>query len=153
MTKRDAATKLGVSLKTIERYAKKRQIGRALRKRSDGKIVAIYDPTDVEKVKRDREAKLSVHLPAIPQHASAAVNPEGSRRDAPSKELLTAGLAPRISEKLLLTFDEALALSGLPKSRLGDALKSGTLRSVNCDGIQLIRRSDLDALIDRIFEA
>jgi transposase len=100
MTKRETATFLGVSVKTVERYA---AAGRLNPKYKRGRTnrIAVFDEKEVKLLKKELETREGT----------------GRRRSVP------------IELKLTFSLEEAAALSGLPETFLLKAIRNGELKA------------------------
>ena len=151
-TKQDAATKIGVSMKTIEQYAKAGRIQAAKWKRpSGGPRVMVYAPIDVDRLATERQdnAEPPFVLPAGANgngHALARVassTPDGAA--ILQAMLATFQKASESSEKLYLTIPEAAEFSGLSEAYIRRACQANTLAAIK-DGGWKIKRAALLAL-------
>lgn len=149
-SKHDASSKIGVSTKTIEQFAKDGKIQQALWKRpSGGPRVAVYAPTDVDRLagERQAEAEPPFVMPAGGNgngHALARVTPNDGAAILQAM-LHTFQKASETSEKLFLTIPEAAEFSGLSEAYIRRACQAQTLAAIR-DGGWKIKRSALLAL-------
>lgn len=171
LTKEQAATELGVHIKTVERLTARGRIQMQIWKRPKGAAIAVFHPRDVarEKAKRNTNAPAAFVLPPEPQNAVALQNPldlaisHGS--DSPhTKEILTypqksmeiqplsvsetsktgraRGPEVPIDRRLFLTRSEAASYAGLPKSCIQAAMNAGLLRWIRTGrGIRIVRET------------
>ena len=137
-TKKEAAKYLGVSDRAIERYASAGRLSVYKEKRvvaGKPRLISLYDFDELKKMKAlraDPEWKIS--------------NPIAlSRREMDAKHV-------PISAKLLLSINEASALSGLTQEYLKEAISKGKLkpRIYEKGQEELIKRTDLDAFIKKL---
>src|SRR5215510_7163817 len=115
MTKAEAAKYLGVSQRTLSRYVTDGKLNPTYRK---GKTndVAVFEESELKKLKKEMES-----------------GKEGGR-----------GKAVPIEAKFILSLDEAVSLSGLPKKSLELAIKRGSLKTVKTEELIYIKRKDLE---------
>lgn len=172
LTKDEAASRIGVSTKTIEQFAKEGKIQQAAwRAQNRGAVRAVYHPDDVERMAATRRPEpVPFVLPAgtdLPAngHGTGRVNtltiapstsPTGEDvlRLVFAAALRTLGAEdPRPSQnsqKLFLTIDEAAVFSGLTPRDLRKAIRTGELKARHQGQRDWrtwrIRRTDLEAL-------
>jgi excisionase family DNA binding protein len=140
LSKREAATTIGVSTKTVETLAREGRLQmQTWRRPSTGVMISVYHPDDVERERAARNpgAKPFV-MPADSEERTSDVAIAKPRTDAPAtlwdamvtRLLETSGASEKsvpISEKLFLTVPEAVAYSGLPVTYIEHLLKEGRL--------------------------
>jgi len=169
LTKQEAADRIGVTTKTVERFVQAGQIQQARWQRDGrGPLLAVYFPDDVDRIARERQpGPLPPFL--VPKSAEVPTNGNGSGSDAlvhiestpdPSGiqlgrgddllHALTLLMTKVMSETsqtsaLFLTLQEASVASGLTQAYLRRACESGTLKAIKDRGWR-IRRKDLEAL-------
>jgi hypothetical protein len=149
-TKSEAAEALGVNEKTIERLAAAKQLKQAFRPEPGKRAAAVYDPADVARVLEERRAKKEIALTPHPARVKPISNPAwlpALQSIGPALEALKA-LAPvpvPIAQKLMLTLDEAVIYSGMPKAYLLERIRDGRLAAVKY-GRWYIRRAALEAV-------
>lgn len=167
LTKQQAAETIGVSTKTVERFAQERQLQQARwRRPGGGAPVVVFHPDDVARLAQARQPE-----------AEPFVVPSGQDREAPAGDDATAIALPPVpspdvwqqlvavalrvlahdvsetrlrhlsqtSETLFLTLREASAYSGLSVGRLRALIRDGHLVAMRDRGWK-IRRRDLEAL-------
>jgi transposase len=100
MTKSEAASFLGVSIKTVERYVAAGRLNLSYKKGKTNNV-AIFDEKEVKLLKKDLEKTKG----------------SGRKKTVP------------IESKLTFSLEEAAALSGLPESYLLKAIRSGELKA------------------------
>jgi excisionase family DNA binding protein len=126
MTKEEAAEILGITPRTVERYAAQGMLHPKYKKGSRGRI-ADFSEREVKRLKK----QLSI---------AAAQKP------APVPKTLTAPFY----HKLTLSVEEAAALAGLSKDFLEQAIEEGTLKVVKKDGKLNIKRKDLEEFVEKL---
>lgn len=171
MNRAEAAIFLGVSEKTVSRYV---AAGRLPDVRKQGALD--IDEADVQRLKTELEAPVSIGKEAKTDtetgqdsRAIVPVSPSKIARAAPPLTLETlaqiviaSGAGQRgtgrdkpfvpTADKLLLSLDEASALTGLSAARLRAAIASGTLPARRIGRGWKIERAALEAWIKSLFE-
>jgi len=166
LTKQQAADAIGVSTKTIEKLADNRQLQQRSRKRPGKPAIVVYHPSDVERVRLERNPdaepfELPADRPAAPpgtaltvpaaELSAASQNSQNSQNPNPLEFLaaLAAGIVrqtdrgPVAPERRYLTLAEAAAYTGLGEAYLRQNCESwpiGPHRRL------VFRRADLDKL-------
>ena len=138
LTQKQAAAALEVSTKTIERWAARNRIGSGFREQPGTPDVRVYDPVDIEQLRRERAAALGV-TPRKEQEGKPltprALPPDGGP-GAPlpariSQDAVLAAIASRLlppaEEEQWLTVAEFARRSGLPRSWVMDLIEQGLL--------------------------
>lgn len=156
-SKQDASSKIGVSTKTIEQYAKDGKIQQALwRRPRGGPRVAVYAPDDVDRLAAERRDE-SERPFIVPPATGLATNGNGGDAIARVRSngrdgaallqamIQTIQKASESSEKLFLTIPEAAEFSGLSEAYIRRACQTQTLAAIR-DGGWKIKRSALLAL-------
>jgi len=166
----EAATRIGVSTRTIERLAKARQLEQRLRPQAGSPAVAVYNPDDVARIASERRrAPAPFVLPAVSTgngNGTGLTYPNRAGTGDPDKlaagdtallrqfitlavQALQSPPSPPVAEKLaarhVLTLDEAVQWSGWSRTYLLRKIHTGTLKAEK-DGGWKIRRTDLEAL-------
>jgi excisionase family DNA binding protein len=137
LTKTQAATRLGTSVKTIERLARRKQLRQRTRQTANSQPAAVYDPAEVERIAEKRG--LAGALVAV---GGAGDVQQPGPADATKR---AAAPAVRIERKVWLTVREAAAYSGLPLAFLRESLRNGDLRGRKFGGSWRVRRNILEA--------
>ena len=164
----DAARAIGVSTRTVERLAKASRVEQRLRPQAGSPPVAVYNPDDVARLASERQRT----PPPFVLRAGSNGNGHGqgvSRVSGDPGALLTSPLtldpiaqffallcsrlqlppsppvAERLSERPVLTLDEAVAASGWSRTYLLRKIHSGALTAEKDRGWK-IRRKDLEQL-------
>lgn len=170
MNRKEAAQFLGVSEKTVSRYVSG---GRLKASRVRGALDVSIE--DLEALKEAIETPQPVPQKSetgqdssvlVPLKSSPKSDPSNLVFDALARLLareLAQGDTPRqegqsqpshgvpISEKLLLTLDEAAELSGLSAARLRAAIGEGTLQGAKIGRGWKIKKSDLKIFVKDLF--
>jgi excisionase family DNA binding protein len=165
LTKQQAADAIGVSTKTVEKFAFRRRLQQALWKRPEGgPAIVVYHPRDVEALarKRNPEAEAFV-MPAAADEPPAAA-PDASKtlavRQLGAEGFMQAIIAAvenssqkskntsevRLAERLYLTIAEAAELTGLGVGYLRRQIAAGKLNLLKGSGphgADLVKRADL----------
>lgn len=165
-SKQEAAARLGVTVKTIERLTRAGKLERRFRNRPGTSPIAVYDPKDVITVQAERSKPQPPHVQAAPPAGNGAGPYAGDAIVPLARPSEVQHVATILSEigaifqktlshtshtpshtAIFLTVDEAAVYSGLPARELRRAIKSGDLpaRKTVRAGLR-IRRKDLDAL-------
>jgi excisionase family DNA binding protein len=165
LTKQEAADRLGVSTKAIERWTRAGKLEQRFRPQAGSPHVAVYFPDDVAKLAQERQPGLApfvlpvgTALPASgnghpPSTALDRVPAAGDQVLGPGDDLLRVLVtaARRVLSEtsqtpaLFLTLREASAVTGLTQAYLRRACESGTLTAIRDRGWR-IRRTDLEGL-------
>ena len=171
-TKQEAAQRIGVSVKTVERLADAGKLQQKMRSRPGGTDVAVFHPNDVEREASERAATAgkpfvmpagatpaSAIVPAAPQ---AGATPAGAMVPAAPQTPLaapdrdtgnepTVAIAKRLALlsiahiALWLRYEEAVAFTGLGESRLRELVEAGAIKTERGPhGSVVLRRADLE---------
>jgi hypothetical protein len=167
--KRAAVSILGVSEKTLERWAAAKKIRSKSLTAPGQSSRAIYHPRDIERLAAARRGGSSLPAPAVapvelpppppgPSVSLIALTPEQfgellDRAAVPQQKMIAAaqeGAAHReetlslidLRSKIYLTVAEARRLTGLPLARLREAVHAGAVTQMG----RLYRRADLERL-------
>lgn len=163
-TKQEAAQRIGISVKTVERLADAGKLQQKMRPRPGGTDVAVFHPNDVEREASERAATagkpfvmppgtapagaivpaapqtLAVPLPAVPPPAVRSIDTAAVRL-----ALLSVRHVP-----LWMRYDEAVAFSGLSESRLRELVKAGEIKTERGPrGAVVLRHADLKRYAER----
>ncbi len=156
LNKEDAAARIGVSVRTLQRITKA------------GEIPVSYERGKKGDEARYDEADLLAYLEKTKPHAlmRPAATPDATsdtalqRTDSPAEKGFRDGMmraynamaAPvRLNEKMLLSLPEASQLSGVPVATLRAAAHEGTLKTVAIGrGLGKVRRADLEKYISKL---
>lgn len=166
MTKQEVSELLGVTPRQIEKYVEARRLSVEYIKTSKGRA-ALYRRDEVEALKQKIEQvnsskaalytvpsslPASNNLPAIPEANNV---PEVTT--AALVQLLSAFDTKRaaagtvsIAEKLLLTLEEAQALTGLSRDTLREAVRTGALAARVIGRAWRIKRADLENYVQAL---
>lgn len=168
LTKAQAAEAIGVSTKTIEKFADDGKLQQTEWKRPEGgPRIVVYHPRDVERLRKERNPDAPAFvLPMLtddkPASSSKAV---AVRRQQPSPEqfiqILAAAVGAsqstsqtsqkqvRLAERLYLTVDQAAEYTGLGVSYIRRQVAEGRLKpakGAGPHGADVLRRRDLEKL-------
>lgn len=159
MTKQEAAEFLGVSPRQIERYTKDNRISVRYEK-GHAKPTPVYDEGELQRFKEALEQP--THRPAVHRmegdSRALATQSDGAMSHLSQLEVLgklmetiTAERPPAapsivdLAAKFMLTIDEAVTLSGIGRSAINAAIKSGDLKAHHGLGRgRRLKRSDLE---------
>jgi excisionase family DNA binding protein len=126
MTKEEAAEALGVSTRSVDRYAAQGLLTLKYKKGVRGKV-ADFSEREVRKLKRQLSAG-----------------------EAPKRGAVPKTLTAPFYHKLTLSVEEAAALAGLSKAFLEQAIEEGTLKVMKKDGKLNIKRKDLEQFVEKL---
>ncbi len=126
MTKEEVAKDLGVNPRTVQRYVAQGLLHPKYKKGSRGKV-ADFSEREVKNLKKQLFAG------------------EASKPRSASKPITVP-----IYQKLALSIEEAIALAGLPKEFVDQAMEQGKLKVVKKDGQYFIKRKDLDSFVEKM---
>jgi hypothetical protein len=172
LTKQEAAERIGVTTKTVERFVQAGQIQQARWQRDGrGPLLAVYFPDDVDRMALERQrGPLPPFL--VPKSADVPTNGNGhglmstnnvlastepvSIDNDPIRQLFAAALRAVMSqtsqtsariggERLYLTLPEAAAWTGLTEAYLRRKCRDGSLPAIKDQGWK-IKRTDLETL-------
>jgi excisionase family DNA binding protein len=153
MNKTQAAKKLKISIRSLQRLVQNKQISVTYKRGKSGKQEAIFDTDELEKYKviRDKESKKIATVPTGDKMTLA-------RNDANQfLQVLRQAITPEtkavgvpIADKPLLKLDEASALTGLARDTLRRAIGSKELSGKLIGRAFRIKRADLDKYIKNL---
>jgi excisionase family DNA binding protein len=152
MDKKQVAASLSITTRQVETYASQGRLGEVTYIRGRTGRQAVYDEAEVALLKLELESPDRV-LALMPRRdAAGLIAPEHRERFIAALEALTKGANRRgggfgasISEKIILTLNDAVALTSLSKLTLREAIKAGKLKARIIGRGYKIKRSDLDA--------
>jgi len=143
-SKAEAAAILECSEKTIERMVGRKEIERQDRRIPGRKSLPVYNPKDIERL-REKSAVVEAFPVKGQGNGNALVKQKRGVGDlAALIDLFGDRERPRVAvnEKLYLSLDEAVELSGLSRAFLLRQIKGGELKAIKDRGWK-IRRSEL----------
>jgi excisionase family DNA binding protein len=174
MNKQEAATFLGVSMRTLERLTQQGRIS-ARYERGRTRPVPMYDREELERAKPEIESKMYPHRPTARNvansgeigasgetSASAASNDTALARMAEMPAVLdrlrsvmkvlreSEPAAVPIADKPLLKLAEVATLTGLSRNHLRAAIEEGKLKARIIGRGFRVKRSDLDAYVRKL---
>ena len=166
MNKQEACEFLGVSERSLARYAAAGKIQVTYTKGTRGNI-AIYDDADLERLKEELSQPTAIRpaneqaIPAIPATSDklatrSVANLSGffDQLQARDEVFITSLLQGRsqvaIENKLTLNLQEAAQLSGLSRNHLRDAIREKKLKARIIGRGWRMKRSDLEAYIKKL---
>lgn len=155
MTKTEAAEMLNVSEKTISRYVSSGKLpGRYVAGKTGRQLE--FDAEDVEQFKLESATPIEVRqdgttaiVPSVPSVPSLDVFAQFVR--AVVAETGQDKHSVPTSEKMVLSLDEAAALSGVPRAVLNDARRDGHLRARKLGRGYKVLRADLESFTAALF--
>jgi excisionase family DNA binding protein len=152
MNKQDAATSLGISVRSLQRLVQSGKISVTYKRGESGKQEAIFNSDELENYKQQRDVETVKSADATTGDTALA------RTDATQfLEILKAAVAPdrkpvvvEIADKPLLKLDEASALTGLSRAILREAIDANQLKAKMIGRAYRIKRPDLDEYINKL---
>jgi excisionase family DNA binding protein len=171
-TKEEAAELLGVSVRTLQRIAQKKQYKPAYVRGKTGQKVATFDEAVLAEWKDDLENTEATITPA-PSYATGAVAPITPDNATPGQTALVLGRAGNsaalvelvtaieharrsakpvvaVEAKLTLSLMEAAQLAGLSRNHLRVAITEGKLKARIIGRGFRVKRADLDAYVRKL---
>ncbi len=164
MNKAQAAKRLKISVRSLQRAVKDGRIKVKYQRGKSGKMEAVFDNEEIEHFREELKQVIEP-APAPPADTTALV----PTRDASRQTQLVALVSQTVREtmqaaqtkaptsvalenRLTLSIPEAALVSGIPADRLRSAVKSGSLKAIKGIGRGLgkIKRADLDAYIKQL---
>lgn len=162
LTKQQAADAIGVTTKSVERWAQAGKLQQGTRRRTDGgPEIVVYHPDDVARLAKGRQQEAAPFvLPAsedVPSNGNGAHGDSALARvslptadEALVRAAYIAGFQQAMSQTsqtstLFLTLAEASTVSGLSVACLRRLIADQTLKAVKDRGWR-IRRRDLEQL-------
>ncbi len=151
MDKKQVAAALSITKRQVETYASQGRLGEVTYIRGRTGRQAVYDELEVERLKRELEAP-DRPMGMMPRSdAAGLIAPADRERFITAIEALTRGANRRgvgfgayISEKIVLTLKDAVALTSLSETSLRKAIKAGNLKARIVGRGYKIKRSDLN---------
>lgn len=162
LTKKQVAEQLGVTVRAVEKYLEKGKLTGQQRKGRYG-VEVVIDSDEVERFKKEK-AEI-VYIPRPTPVAEAAMIRAGDQRNAELMERLATVLEDlatatkqrppkpldQLAHKLTLSVAEAVALSGLPRHTIKDAITSGKLQARKVGRGERVHRDDLNLFLHEFF--
>lgn len=153
-SKREAAELMGLSTRGIERAVRRGHLAVQYRNSKHGKK-AFFRPDDLERFRRRQEANGPVGFTSgIPEHPFTPGPPVGAV--IPMVEIPPRG-KPRkpvnpvpIADRLTLSLNDAVQLSGLPRSFIEQNIRSGKLKALRIGRVWYVKRAELDAFVKNL---
>ena len=156
-TKVEAATRAGVTTKTIERWAAEGKLQQASRRQPHGPRLAVFHPGDVERLARELNPALPPFVEPVAAAPDDAPGPLVPREDVPAWLAPVLALAQahlsRMSETsqtppepLYVDTATARARTGLGLRVLHAARRAGTVRARRTGGQWVWRAADFPQL-------
>jgi excisionase family DNA binding protein len=149
MNKTEAAKKLGISIRSLQRLVQNKQISVTHKRGESGKQEAIFNADELEKHKRERDTE-TVKPATVPTDDTRLARNDANQflqvlRQAITPDAKTAGVP--IADKPLLKLDEAARLTGLSRDTLRTAIDTKELNGKLIGRAFRIKRGDLDEYI------
>lgn len=164
MNKEQTAKRLKISVRTLQRYMSAGRIAFTTKKLISGEET-VFEKSEVDRFKREMKEGLTaaVKHPVMdesePVRALQIREPETSLAQVSPQEFLGALLdrfnqskpdAVPISERLMLSREEASKLANLPLKMIRDAIKEGRLPHIKAGTRYRIKREWLDEYIKNL---
>jgi excisionase family DNA binding protein len=153
MNKTEAAKKLGISIRSLQRLVQNKQISVTHKRGESGKQEAIFNADELEKYKAIRDAE-SPKPATVPTNDKMTLARNDANqflqvlRQAITPETKAAGVP--IADKPLLKLDEAAALTGLSRDTLRQAIDTGELKGKMIGKAFRVKRADLNEYIKKL---
>jgi excisionase family DNA binding protein len=152
MDKKAVAATLSITKRQVETYASQGRLGEVTYVRGRTGRQAVYGEAEVERLKLELESPDRPPMGMMPRSdAAGLVAPADRERFITALEALAEGTNRRgvgfgayISEKIVLTLKDAVALTSLSETSLRKAIKAGRLNAKIIGRGYKIKRSDLD---------
>lgn len=150
LTKQEAADRIGVSTKAIERFTRAGKLEQRFRPQAGSPHVAVYFPDDVEKLAAGRrqeaapfvlppDADLPTNGNGHHSSTALAISPEPGIQNIPGEDLLRALVTAAVQmsqtsqtsvsqTSAYVAKADALALSGISDAELRSAVKAGEVK-------------------------
>jgi hypothetical protein len=146
-SKQQAADALGIPAAAVEKLTSEQQIRLAYWRRPEtGEKLCVYDPDDVERIRKERNLGEDERSGA--DRGDARFDPTGELGQGFAQALAAAlqrsASGVRITERLYLSLSEAVELSGLPEEYLRERMRDGSLPSIETEDGLRIKRADLE---------
>jgi excisionase family DNA binding protein len=175
MDKKQAAEFLNVSPRTLERYTTQGKISVGYKQGKTG-AEAVYDKTELQRFKDELENRSFPARPAVESPATTIQSLATTTRDtglteavgsasarlSDAFEVLAEAIqhlkngegkgAPAVTlgEKIMLTVQEASALTSLSRNHLFEAIHAGKLKAKIIGRGWRVKRTDLDAYVKKL---
>jgi excisionase family DNA binding protein len=157
MNKEDAATELGISVRSLQRLVQSEKISVRYKRGESGNQEAIYDPGEIQNYKQQRDAEV-IKPAAVTRDDTALARSGATTNDTKLarnviETLFNLGLQKpvvAIADKPLLKLDEASALTGLSRQILRQAIEDGKLKGRIIGRAYRVKRGDLDEYIESL---
>jgi excisionase family DNA binding protein len=172
MNKEQAAKKIGISVRTLQRHMAANRIAYAMKRTKTGDV-ADFNKDEVERFRRELKEGLTASVrhgtvessgPVSPMPADGAGHNEQTALALaqPAQVALLERLASvlgsirearpavPLADKPLLKLDEAAQLTGLSRGILREAVEKGSLKAKIVGRAWRIKRADLDAYIAKL---
>jgi excisionase family DNA binding protein len=160
MNKKEAANYLEISVRTLQRYTAQGKISARYNPIKTG-AEADYDEEELGRFKSELESRTyavrPAAVPALPVEQTALA-PVATQINTIGERLINAleAIKPAtpslvaIEHKIILSVDEAAALTSLSRNFLLKAIKEGKLKAQIMGRGWRIKRADLDAYVKKI---
>jgi hypothetical protein len=146
MNKKEVAEFLGVSTRIIEKYSSEGKLGEVKYVRGKTGKQAEYNREAVEKLKQALESPDTAIVTKTPDarlFVASLIEALGSREESRSASV-------RVSEKLLLNFNDCKLLTGLSEQNLREAIKSENLKAKIIGRGWKVKKQDLDDFVNNL---
>jgi excisionase family DNA binding protein len=149
LDKKQVAASLAITKRQVETYASQGRLGEVTYIRGRTGRQAVYGEAEVERLKGELEAP-DRPMGMMPRtDAAGLIAPADRERFIAALEALATqrrgvGFGAYISEKIILTLKDAVALTSLSETSLRKAIKAGKLNARIIGRGYKIKRADLD---------
>lgn len=159
MNREEAAAALGISVRSLQRTVKAGKLSVTYKRGTSGKQEAFFDPDEIARYKEEMETEtVKPALPEVIRQDMALARVDSQQQFFSSLQQFmtdrqnaknTHPIVP-IESKPLLKLDEASALSGLSRGILRTAIDEGKLKAGKIGRAWRVRRTDLEAYIQKL---
>lgn len=156
-SKREAAELVGLSTRGIERAVRRGQLTVQYHDSKHGKK-AFFRTEDLERLRRRQETNGAMGFTSgIPGHPFSPAPPIGTVIPVVEMEPRERKQGPQrpenpvsIADRLTLTLNEAVQLSGLPRNFIAENIRSGRLKALRIGRTWHVKRAELDAFVKNL---
>jgi excisionase family DNA binding protein len=149
-SKREAAEMLGLSTRGVERAVRRGHLSVLYRDSKHGKT-AWFKAPELQQLKQIQQGRSSVGftsgIPGAPAVGTLVpmveIHPRHKTRDRETA-------AVPIADRLTLTVDDAVELSGLPRSFIVENIRTEKLKAINIGRRHYIKRADLNQFVESL---
>jgi len=152
-SKREAAEILGVSTRAVERAVRRGHLLAQYRPGKHGPM-AWFSTRDLERYQNLQRARIPVGFTSgfVASHTDAGVTLGAITplAEHPVRSPDEPANAVSLSQRLVLSLDEAIQLSGLPRQFIVSHVQSRKLKMLKISGEIFVKRADLEAFVRKL---